>query len=145
MSQILIAEVMQIGGIADPLRWLDPHVESPGPDHSAAQSALASSRSPDRSRQSSAMPGPLPTLPADVLGRIACAALVAEGINESLDRLSRVCRAWGDVLRGALGGGSDVLWTGIVSLAIHPYQCPRNAILWLFDGDSVCCGRPLNI
>ena len=90
------------------------------------------------------MPDPLPTLPADVLGRIACAALAAEGINESLDRLSRVCRAWGDVLRGALCGGRDILSTGIVSVAMHPYQCPRNAMLWLIDGKQWLL-RPHNI
>ena len=45
------------------------------------------------------MPGPLPTLPADVLGRIACAAMAAEGITKSLVRLSLVCCAWRDILR----------------------------------------------
>ena len=58
------------------------------------------------------MPGPLPTLPADVTGCFACAALAAEGINESLDRLSLVCRAWRDVLRGSLSAPSCIAVLG---------------------------------
>ena len=43
----------------------------------------------------------LPTLPSDVLNYIACAALTATGsIKEARIRLSLVCRAWRDSLRG---------------------------------------------
>ena len=44
----------------------------------------------------------LPTLPSDVLSHIACAALTAEwSTEEARIRLSLVCRAWRDGLRGA--------------------------------------------
>ena len=44
-------------------------------------------------------PADLPALPAEVIERIACALLVAEGATPHARReLSVVCRAWRDIL-----------------------------------------------
>jgi len=56
----------------------------------------------DPERGSSIPPLLLPGLPEEVLHRIAWAALAAEGSEtQALARLSLVCRAWRESLRGA--------------------------------------------
>ncbi len=57
----------------------------------------------DSALQSCSMPRALlPALPADVLGCIAHAALAAEDSDvRAWNRLSAVCRAWRESLRGA--------------------------------------------
>jgi len=93
---------------------------------------------------------PLPTLPPDVMGRIARAALAAEetGRHErAWARLSSVCRTWRDSLRGVLVllQIASLIGRSHVTMSLH--SVPTHGVL---HGTSVHCrtahaGVPLHV
>jgi len=100
-----------------------------GPVRAARSTDVSFMRTRGQNRNMNA--APLPTLPPDVMARIARAALAAEeaGLHErAWARLSSVCRTWRDSLRGALvaiaSASSLVSYMSLTSARCSNSRCP---------------------